>query len=322
MSIAFGQQLGAANFGASSTTTVLSISKTVAVGDLICVGQFYFATAGTTSCADNLGNTYTFVEQAENSSRTTAFLYSIATVGGTLTTVTVTHPTATYRGINAFTLTGVGSYQGVGGGLNGASGVTVTWANSVTIPAYGCAVGFGGTNSDPSFSAGSASGSPSTSITMSYDSGDGNCDLAGFYAIAGSGAVSTFSGTGTMGGSNVWSGAGAVFNAPNVPVWTTPADTVSMSTTPDLKFNSPTSASKQHFYMQLDTANTFDTGNLRTYDSSVSQTNWTYWDGASWTALPSDGLPIAKAGNEVDYTVTSALSAGTWYRRVRAGTLT
>jgi hypothetical protein len=106
-----------------------------------------------------------------------------------------------------------------------------------------------------------------------------------------------------------------------LPVWTTPADTVSMSTTPDLKFNSPASASKQHFYMQLDTANTFDTGNLREYDSSSSQTNWTYWDGASWTALPSDGLPIAKAGNEVDYTVTSALSAATWYRRVRAGTL-
>jgi hypothetical protein len=65
----------------------------------------------------------------------------------------------------------------------------------------------------------------------------------------------------------------------------------------------------------------WDTGNLRTYDSSTSQTNWTYWDGGAWTAMPSDGLPIAKSGNEVDYTVTSALSATTWYRRVRAGTL-
>ena len=105
------------------------------------------------------------------------------------------------------------------------------------------------------------------------------------------------------------------------PVWTTPADTVSMSTTPELKFNSPTSAVKQHFYLQLDTANTFATGNLRTLDSSTSQTNWAYWDGAAWTALPSDGLPIAKSGNEIRYTVTSALSSATWYRRVRAGTL-
>jgi len=105
------------------------------------------------------------------------------------------------------------------------------------------------------------------------------------------------------------------------PVWTTPADTVSMSTTPDLKFTSPSSAVKQHFQLQLDTVNTFNSGNLRTYDSSTVQTNWTYYNGASWVAIPSDGLPIAYAGNEVDYTVTSALSGATWYRRVRAGTL-
>jgi len=106
-----------------------------------------------------------------------------------------------------------------------------------------------------------------------------------------------------------------------VPVWTTPADTVSMSTTPELKFNSPASAVKQHFYLQLDTSNGFASGDLRSYDSSTSQTNWAYWDGAAWTAMPSDGLPIAKSGNEIRYTVTSALSSATWYRRVRAGTL-
>jgi hypothetical protein len=94
-----------------------------------------------------------------------------------------------------------------------------------------------------------------------------------------------------------------------------------MGFTPELKFTSPISVVLQHFYMQLDTAATFDTGNLRTYDSSTSQTNWTYWDGGAWADLPSDGLPIAKSGNEVRYTVTSALSATTWYRRVRAGTL-
>jgi hypothetical protein len=113
----------------------------------------------------------------------------------------------------------------------------------------------------------------------------------------------------------------AHYAAAGGPVWTTPADTVSMSTTPALKFTSPTSAAKQHFYMQLDTVNTFNSGNLRTLDSSTDQTNWTYWDGVAWQALPSDGLPIAKSGNEVCYTVTSALSSATWYRRVRAGVL-
>ena len=113
----------------------------------------------------------------------------------------------------------------------------------------------------------------------------------------------------------------AAIDGVDTPTWTTPADTVSMSTTPDLKFTSPSSAVKQHFQLQLDTVNTFNSGNLRTYDSSTVQTNWTYYNGASWVAIPSDGLPIAYAGNEVDYTVTSALSGATWYRRVRAGTL-
>lgn len=109
--------------------------------------------------------------------------------------------------------------------------------------------------------------------------------------------------------------------AVSTPTWTTPADAVSMSTTPELKFTSPTSAVAQHFQLQLDTANTFDTGNLRTYDSSTDQTNWAFWDGGAWTALPAGGLSTAYDGNEIRYTVTSALSGATWYRRVRAGTL-
>lgn len=103
------------------------------------------------------------------------------------------------------------------------------------------------------------------------------------------------------------------------PTWTTPADTDSMSTTPDLKFTSPASAVAQHFYMELDTANTFNTGNLRTYRSDQDQTNWTYWNGGSWVALPSTGLDPAYAGNEIKYAVTNPLSPTTWYRRVRAG---
>lgn len=211
MTIAFGQHLGASNFGAVSTTTVLSCSKTIAIGDLICVGLFYFASSGTVSAADNLGNAYTFVEQANYSSRDGAFLYSIATVAGTLTTITVTHPSATYRGVNAWTLEGVGTYSGPGGGLSAASGTAVTWANGVSIPANGCATGIGTTNSNPTFTAGPASGSPSTTIVMDTDLGDGNCETAGFYAIAGSSIVTGFNGVGTMGSSSDWAGAGAVF---------------------------------------------------------------------------------------------------------------
>ena len=107
------------------------------------------------------------------------------------------------------------------------------------------------------------------------------------------------------------------------PVWTTPADTVSMCTTPELQFNSPVQrveaallvaarhgehvrhrqpADLRHVHRpdQLDVLRRRHRGRR----------------------FPSDGLPIAYAGNEVSYTVTSALSSATWYRRVRAGTLT
>jgi uncharacterized membrane protein YoaK (UPF0700 family) len=106
-----------------------------------------------------------------------------------------------------------------------------------------------------------------------------------------------------------------------VPVWTTPADTANITTTPTLAFTIPALGAPMHFYLQLDTANTFDTGNLRAHDSSASQTSWEYWDGDSWEAVPSTGVTSGYAGNDARFTVTTPLSpTGTWYRHVRAGT--
>jgi len=109
-------------------------------------------------------------------------------------------------------------------------------------------------------------------------------------------------------------------DAPVAPVWTSPADGVAMSTTPVLQFTIPSAASAIHFYLELDTADTFDTANLRTYRSDSDQTNWTYDDGDSWEAVPSGGVATDYIGNDARYTVTSPLSSGTWYRRVRAST--
>jgi hypothetical protein len=93
-----------------------------------------------------------------------------------------------------------------------------------------------------------------------------------------------------------------------------------MGTTPVLVFTSPSSASAQHFHMQLDTANTFNTGALRELRTNVDQTGWEYYStGLSWTAFPSSGLAAAQSGRDVRHTVQSALSTNTWYRRVRAG---
>jgi Concanavalin A-like lectin/glucanases superfamily len=170
-------------------------------------------------------------------------------------------------------------------------------------------------------------GSPVGSPVTFYNAA---MQATGVSSIGGTLSGSSSSFDGTVDEPNIWSRVlsaaeisadYAAGTAAGGPAWTTPADAASMTTTPDLKFTSPTSAVKQHFQLQLDTAATFDSGNLRTLDSSASQTNWTYWNGSTWVAIPSDGLPIAYAGNEVDYTVTSALSGSTWYRRVRAGTL-
>jgi hypothetical protein len=108
--------------------------------------------------------------------------------------------------------------------------------------------------------------------------------------------------------------------APPVPVWSSPADTVSMSATPTLAFTIPALGSAMHFNLQLDTANTFDTGSLRDLMTTTDQTGWEYWNGAAWTAFPAAGVSNTYAGNDARYTVQTTLGSGTWYRRVRAGT--
>jgi hypothetical protein len=114
--------------------------------------------------------------------------------------------------------------------------------------------------------------------------------------------------------------------APNVTVsgasiaWTTPADTVLMSASPELKFTMPSAASPLFFELQIDTAATFDTGDLRDYRSDQSQTGWAYWNGADWADVTAAGVDESYGGSEARYTVQTPLTTGTWYRRVRAGT--
>jgi hypothetical protein len=103
--------------------------------------------------------------------------------------------------------------------------------------------------------------------------------------------------------------------------WVSPADTSPMNITPILQFTSPVAAVPQHFELQLDTVNTFNSGNLRDVLTATSQAGWTYFDGSAWVSLTSAGLPAAKSGNDVRYSVPTALSMTTWYRRVRAATV-
>lgn len=213
MAAAFVQHLGAADFGSASTTTVLSISKTVTLGGFISVGLYLYGAAGTApSATDNLGNTYTFQEQVSTGSNNNAALLTApVTTGGTLTTITVTHASRTFRAIMAAEYSGVGSLSTLGGGSSG-TGTTATWMTNKTIPANGIAIGYTGSNASPTQSAGSASGSPSTTITLDTDHPSGNVSIAGFYAIAGASDVTAFTGTSTFSASATWTGAGAAFS--------------------------------------------------------------------------------------------------------------
>jgi hypothetical protein len=103
------------------------------------------------------------------------------------------------------------------------------------------------------------------------------------------------------------------------PTWVSPADGAGIGTTPVLVFTSPVAGVAQHFNLQLDTVDTFDSGNLRDLATNTSQTGWEYWNDSAWTAFPAGGLASGYSGNDVRHTVQSALSATTWYRRVRAG---
>ena len=110
--------------------------------------------------------------------------------------------------------------------------------------------------------------------------------------------------------------------APTVPVWVSPPDTSTVNATPVFVFTIPDGpAGNYHFNMEIDTAATFDTGNLRSLRSHVDQTGWEYdsTGGGGWTPVPSSGVPSTFAGNDARYTVQTPLASGTWYRRVRAG---
>lgn len=79
-----------------------------------------------------------------------------------------------------------------------------------------------------------------------------------------------------------------------ISTWLTPSNGAATSTTPTLTFTAANGATS--YQIDLDTSSAFNTGNKRTYTT---------------------GMTIS--GGVGTFVVPTALSAGTWYRRVRAG---
>jgi hypothetical protein len=111
--------------------------------------------------------------------------------------------------------------------------------------------------------------------------------------------------------------ADAWIAAPQGPTWVSPSDGARIQNGTPLVFTSLSAATPQHFQIALDTADTFNSGNL-VVKRSYMDSGFEYWDGSAWQTLTSAGMPANKTGNNVRYTPGN-LSLGTWYRRVRQG---
>lgn len=102
-------------------------------------------------------------------------------------------------------------------------------------------------------------------------------------------------------------------------VWTTPGNQDAISATPTFAFTIPVATGNISFHIEIDTVNTFDSGSLRSYKSAIDQTGWEYHNGSGWVPIPAYGVSNTYAGNEARFTVPTALSNATWYRRIRGG---
>lgn len=214
MAVAKVQDIGTVDAGsASTTTTVLSVSKTITAGNIIAIAWGSYDNATLTSVTDNLGNTYTVGESnAGVTGARAGIAVGFITVGGTLTTITCNHASSRYRFAAAVEYSGATSTTAVGGGLSNAASVSPgTWMNNKTIPANGAAFGAHYMSaSSKTFTAGSASGTPSTSQAVTLQTSSANGGIALIHALAGASAVTGFTGTVSWStdSSTQWCGAG------------------------------------------------------------------------------------------------------------------
>lgn len=101
------------------------------------------------------------------------------------------------------------------------------------------------------------------------------------------------------------------------PDWVTPTDQETIEQSEPLVFTIPEAPHPLHFEINVDRVDTFDSIDLRVYDSRPDQTNWEYWDGSAWETTPSTGVPTMYIGNQARY-IPQDITEGTWYRRIRA----
>lgn len=207
------QSIGSNSTTSTVTSLVISTSKTITVGNTIIAIFASYSTTAPTSIVDNLGNTYTEADYVSYSSPTFNERIYVApiTSGGTLTSITASFSSRPYVTLIADEFYGLASTYSDSGNSTGTS-TTATWSSSSTIPANGIIIGGVVSQNPRLLSAGSASGSPSTTIYTGTESESPNDPTTGLvYAIAGSSDVTSFTGTSTFDLSSSWIGTSIIF---------------------------------------------------------------------------------------------------------------
>lgn len=221
MAAALVQALGIAdrNGTGSSTTTITVASKTVTLGYRIVVGLGTLDNIGASvSAVDNLGNTYT-QRTLNNGTYDSVMLDAPVTNAGTLTSITLTSTNSTrYTNAIAAEFSGIGDYSDAGGSATD-TGSSVQWANAISIPADGIVIGFVYGNVNDTYTAGAASGTPSTTPVLVQANGTANGSGGMFYALGGSG-VTSFTGNAATAGAGTFSCVGSIYTVAAAPAAT------------------------------------------------------------------------------------------------------
>lgn len=213
MAANLAQHLGEADRnGTGSSTTIITVaSVSITSGNRIVVGLGTLDNIGASASAvDNLGNTYT-QRTISNGTYDSVILDAPVTAAGTLTSITVTTANSVrYVAAEAAEFSGVGAYSGDAAGSATDTGASVQWADNITIPADGIVIGFVYGNVNDTYSAGAASGTPSTTPVLvdAHPSANGSGGM--FYALGGSG-VTGFTGNAATAGAGTFSCVGAIY---------------------------------------------------------------------------------------------------------------
>ena len=224
MAAAFVQFLYSAANKTAGTSLVIPAggggSKTVTVGNDIFVAFAADTTAGSYSVADSLSNSYSQVHTVSGNNDVDVFLFrSRVTTGGTLASITVSHPSLTARAGIAAEFSGLSSGGAVSTGGQQTLDSTATSAGSFSVSSGELLVGahgWEGPGGDTLGLAGS-SGSPLQTLVEVDDDigttgGAATTNVSvGLQYVIGSASASNVALVGTLNNQRDSAGAGARF---------------------------------------------------------------------------------------------------------------